>query len=122
LGPFDGTIEAVNGTFPIPNIGWVYKTEIPELTLGLGVNSVAGFKTILPADPNNLALAPALIGLGQLNSQAQFLQLAPGIAYSFDDQSLVAVGPTIVTGKLQLDPSVFASQNGICESAFVVST
>jgi long-chain fatty acid transport protein len=111
LGPFDGSTDAVNGTFPVPNIGWVYKTEVPELTLGLGVNAVAGFKTNLPADPNNLALAPAPVGLGQVYSQAQFLQLAPVIAYSLSDKLSVAVGPTIVTGELQLDPFVFASPN-----------
>ncbi len=110
-GPFNGETESNNGSFPIPNVGWIYKTQIPELTLGLGVNAVAGFKTNLPADPTNLALAPAPVGLGQVNSQSQFLQVSPVISYSVNDQLSVAVGPTIVTGELQLDPFVLNRPN-----------
>lgn len=110
-GPFSGVTESNNGTFPIPNVGWVYKTGIPEVTLGVGVNAVGGFKTNLPADPTNLALAPAPIGLGQVNSQAQFMQLAPVISYAVTDNLSVAAGPTLVTGELQLDPFVLDGAN-----------
>jgi long-chain fatty acid transport protein len=111
LGPFQGETDSNNGTFPIPNIGWVYKSGIPNVTLGLGVNAVGGFKTNLPADPTNLALAPSPVGLGAVNSQAQFLQLAPVLSYAVTDRLSIAAGPTIVTGELQLDPFVLASPN-----------
>ncbi len=111
LGPFTGSTDSDNGTFPIPNIGWVYKTGIPSVTLGVGLNAVSGFKTNLPADPNNLALAPAPNGLGSVNSEAQFFQIAPVLSYAVNDRLSVAVGPTITTGQVQIDPFVFASAN-----------
>ncbi len=111
LGPFYGETDSNNGTFPIPNVAWVYKSGIPNVTLGLGVNAVAGFKTNLPADPNNLALAPSPVGLGAVNSQAQFLQLAPVVSYAVTDRLSIAAGPTVVTGELQLDPFVLDSAN-----------
>ncbi len=111
LGPFNGSTDSDNGTFPIPNVGWVYKTSLPQVTLGLGVNAVGGFKTNLPSDPTNLALAPPPIGLGQVSSQAQFMQLAPVLSYAVSDQLAISAGPTITTGEVQIDPFVFSSPN-----------
>jgi long-chain fatty acid transport protein len=112
LGPFNGDTDSNNGSFPIPNVAWVYKSGIPNITLGLGVNAVAGFKSNFPADPTNLALAPAPTGLGSVNAQAQFLQLAPVVSYAVTDRLSVAAGPTIVTGELVVDPFVLGSANG----------
>ncbi len=109
IGGVGGSTEADAGTFPIPNIGWVHHTENPLVTVGLGVNAVAGFGTNLPVDPTNPALAPT--GLGGVNSNALFLQLAPIISLALQDNLSIAVGPTITTGRIGLDPFVFASAN-----------
>ncbi len=111
LGPFSGDTDANNGPFPIPNVAWVYKSGIPNVTLGLGVNAVAGFKSNFPADPTNLALAPPPVGLGAVNAQAQFLQLAPVVSYAVTDRLSVAAGPTLVTGELVVNPFVLDSAN-----------
>lgn len=119
FGPFSGETKSDNGAFPIPNFGWVHKTSNPYLTIGLGVNSVAGFKTNLPADPTNLILAPQPVGMGLVSSEASFLQFAPVGAWQLTDSVSVAVGPTITTGQLGVQPFVFSEPNagGIYPSA-----
>ncbi|MFO0012175.1 MAG: OmpP1/FadL family transporter [Planctomycetota bacterium] len=111
IGPFFGETDSNNGTFPVPNVAWTYKSGIPNVTLGLGVNAIAGFKSNFPASQTNLALAPPPLGLGSVNAQAQFLQLAPVVSYAVTDQLSVAAGPTLVTGELVVDPFVLDSAN-----------
>lgn len=111
FGPFSGSTDAESGVVPIPNVGWVHKTKNPALTLGLGVNAIAGFKTNLRADPANPVLAPAPIGLGRVSSEASFLQLAPVASLALSDVLSVAAGPTITTGQLSVEPFVFDSPN-----------
>ena len=111
LGAFSGSTEADNGAFPIPNIGFVKHTRIEGVTFGLGVNAVAGFGTNLPSDPTNPILAPAPIGLGKVNSNALFLQLAPVVSVAVAENWSVAAGPTITTGRVTLEPFVFNSAN-----------
>ena len=111
LGPFSGSTEADNGAFPIPNIGWVHHTQNEAVTLGLGVNAIAGFGTNLPSDPTNPILAPAPLGLGQVNSNALVLQLAPVVSVELTEHWSVAVGPTITSGRVTLEPFVLDSAN-----------
>ncbi len=110
-GPFAGETKSDTGAFPIPNFGWVHKTNNPYVTLGLGINSVAGFKTNLNSDPTNLILAPPPVGLGLVSSEASFLQFAPVAALQLTDTLSVAVGPTITTGQLAVQPFVFSEPN-----------
>lgn len=111
IGPFSGSTEADCGVFPIPNIGWIHHTQNPALTLGFGVNTVAGFGTNLPADPNNPVLAPAPSGLGKITSNALFLQLAPVVSWALRDNFSIAAGPTITTARVDLEPFVLDSAN-----------
>ncbi len=111
FGPFQGETQGEAGVFPIPNVGWVHKCQNPNLTIGLGVNGVAGFKTNLNADPTNPILAPQPIGLGRVSSEASFMQLAPVLALQLTDTVSVAVGPTITTGQLGVEPFVFNDRN-----------
>jgi long-chain fatty acid transport protein len=102
---FDTQTLSSTGTVPVPNISWVYKTAVPEVTLGLGVNTVAGFKTSLPFNPDSAIEFP------QVFAQAQFFQIAPIVSYAVNDQLSIAAGPTIVTGTVQVDPFLFAPPN-----------
>lgn len=111
VGAFSGATEADAGAFPIPNIGWVHRSDHEALTFGLGVNAIAGFGTNLPADPSNPILAPAPNGLGQIASNALFLQLAPVVSVALQDNFSVAAGPTITTGRVTLEPFVLNGAN-----------
>lgn len=110
-GPFSGSTDAEAGAFPIPNVGWVHHLEGSPLSLGLGLNAVAGFKTNLLADPSNPVLAPSPTGLGRVSSEASFLQLAPVVSLAVRDNLSVAAGPTITTGQLGVEPFVFDAPN-----------
>lgn len=121
FGPFAGTTEAEPGVVPLPSIGWVHHTANPAITVGLGVSGVAGFKTNLGPDPTNPVLAPpALGGLGQVSSEACFMQITPAISVALTDSLSVGVGPVIALGKIGLDPFVFNSPNanGVYPSAW----
>ncbi len=111
-GPFQGETRGDSGPFPIPNFGWVHATQHPALTVGLGVNSVAGFKTNLPADPTNLVLAPAPVGLGAISSEASFIQITPVVSYAVTDRLSIGAGPSLTLGQLSVSPFVFGAANG----------
>ncbi|MCR9294809.1 MAG: outer membrane protein transport protein [bacterium] len=112
VGGFSGSTEADNGAFPVPNFAWVHKTENEAVTLGFALNTVAGFGTNLPADATNPVLAPpAFGGLGNVASNAQFLQLAPVVSLALTDQLSVAAGPTLTTARIAVEPFVFGSAN-----------
>ncbi len=112
IGGVGGSTEADAGIFPLPNIGWVHHLENRKLTVGMGINAVAGFGTNLPVDPTNPALAPpAAGGLGRVSSNASFLQIAPVLSYAVQDNFSVAAGPTITTGRVGLNPFVVDSAN-----------
>jgi len=112
FGVLSGSTEGDPGSFPVPNFGWVHQTAAPKWTVGLGVNSVAGFKTGLPADPTNPVLAPQPTGLGKVSSEASFLHISPVVSYAATDRLSLAVGPLIGVGQVGLEPFVFDSANG----------
>ncbi|WDQ15083.1 OmpP1/FadL family transporter [Rhodopirellula sp. P2] len=112
VGATTGTTDAEPGSFPVPNFAWTHRLQDPRFTFGLGVNSVAGFKTNLPADPTNPVLAPQPTGLGQITSEASFLQIAPVLSMAMTERLSVAAGPLITTGQVGIEPFVFDSVNG----------
>lgn len=111
VGPFSGTTKSENGFFPVPNIAWVHKTSNPAVTFGLGMNAIAGFKTNLRSSSTNPVLLPPPAGLGLVSSEASFLQIAPVLSVAMSDKLSVAVGPTITTGEVGVQPFVFAAPN-----------
>jgi len=112
VGPFSGSTEAEPGTFPVPNVGWVYHLQgHPAVTFGIGVNAVAGFKTNLPVDPTNPILAPAPVGLGRVSSEATFLQITPVFSFAVSDQLSIAAGPIVTTAQVAVEPFIFDSAN-----------
>ncbi|XZE44131.1 OmpP1/FadL family transporter [Pirellulaceae bacterium SH467] len=111
FGPFSGQTEGDAGTFPIPNFGWVHRNGDSPITIGLGVNSIAGFKTTLPIDPTNPVLSPQPLGLGAVSSEASFLQISPVVSYAINEQFCIAAGPNLALGQLGVEPFVFTSAN-----------
>lgn len=112
VGAASGATDADPGVLPIPNIGWVQHLGDSRWTFGLGINSVAGFKTNVAPDPSNPVLAPPSYGgLGGVSSEATFLQIAPTLSYALTERMSVAVGPTITTGQIALDPFIVDSAN-----------
>ncbi|MFK7737185.1 MAG: outer membrane protein transport protein, partial [Pirellulaceae bacterium] len=63
IGGFSGSSTADIGALPIPNVGVVHKTSNERLTLGAGLNAVAGLGTNFAASTTNPILAPAPTGL-----------------------------------------------------------
>lgn len=111
FGPFSGSTSGDAGTIPIPNFGWVHRRSDSAVTIGLGVNSVAGFKTTLPVDPTNPVLSPQPMGLGAVSSEASFLQISPVLSYAISDCLSIAAGPNISLGQIGVEPFVFNSLN-----------
>lgn len=110
-----GETASQSGATPLPNLAWVHKTPDPNLTIGFGVLSVAGFTTNYPADPSNPIFAPQRSagtfpfgGFGRVFSEAAFIDMAPTIAYAVNDQVSFGVSPVITMGKLEVEPMVFA--------------
>ncbi len=87
------------GVSAIPSIGWVHHIDDTPLTIGLGVAAIAGFKNNLPNDPSN-----PLLAAGPAFASAEFLQIAPTLAYAVSDRLSIGVAPTITTATLQLNP------------------
>jgi long-chain fatty acid transport protein len=111
VGPFSGSTDAENGFFPIPNVGWVHHIPDSNLTFGLGLNSVAGFKTNLPSSLTNPVLMPQPLGLGRVSSEATFFQIDPMLSYRVTDQLSLGVGPTITMAQVGFEPFVFDAPN-----------
>ncbi len=111
VGGLSGSTDADPGTFPVPNFGWVYRTENPALTFGLSVNAVAGLKTSLMTDPTNPVLAPQPFGLGRVSSEATFLQINPVMSLAVSDRLSVAAGPVITSAQVGIEPFVFDAAN-----------
>jgi long-chain fatty acid transport protein len=111
IGGVTGTTEAETGVVPVPNLGWAYRIPDSFITLGVGVNAVAGFKTNLPADPTNPVLAPPPAGLGRVSSEAAFCQVTPVVSVAVTDNLSIAAGPVITLGQIALEPFVFDTPN-----------
>jgi long-chain fatty acid transport protein len=110
-----GSTGAEPGVTPIPNIGWVHHTSDPDITIGLGLFGVAGFKTNYPSSSTNPILTPQSNtpgfpgGFGRINSEAQFLQLVPAVSMRLTERLSFGFGPTVTLGSIMADPFVFTA-------------
>jgi long-chain fatty acid transport protein len=111
VGPVSGSTSAKPGPVLIPNVGWVHRTSNPNISLGLGILSVAGFKTNYPASYTNPILTPQPTGVGRLYSEAQFAQLTPVISLRLSERVAVAAGPMVTVGTVVADPLLFVAPN-----------
>lgn len=110
-----GSTSAEPGVTPLVNIGWVHRPEDSDLILGVGVFSAGGFRTNFPASLTNPVFLPqsnaagAPGGLGQVYTQASFVQFVPTAALQVTDQISVGISPTVTIGDITADPFVFDS-------------
>lgn len=91
-----GTVAGEAGVAPIPSVGWVHHLEDTNVTIGLGLYAIAGFR-------NNLPPSPALGGAAAF-ADAEFMQLAPTISFALSDRLSFGIAPTITTGKVTFNP------------------
>jgi long-chain fatty acid transport protein len=112
-----GSTGAEPGVSPIPNIGWVHKTQNEGLTFGLGLQTVAGYYANTPADSSNPVLdappagfaSPA--GLGRFAGQAIYLQMAPVVSYAVSERLSFAAGPVVTLGNVSSNVNYFSTPN-----------
>ena len=110
-GPSAGATQGTPGWTLIPNIGWIHRGADSKLAFGLGIHSVAGFKTNYPSSFTNPILTPQPNGVGRLYSEAQFAQISPAVSYQLTDRLAVAVGPMVTLGAVVADPLLFIAPN-----------
>ena len=107
-----GSSSAEPGALPLPQIGWVHKIPNSRFTFGLGVIAAAGVKTNYPASATNPLFLPQSNqpgvpgGLGQIYTDAQFLQVLPSISYIVNDRLSFGFGPTLTLGQVVVDPFI----------------
>lgn len=108
-----GSSAAEPGVTPLVNIGWIHRPEDSSVTYGFGLFSAAGFRTNFPASVSNPVFTPQSNapgvpgGLGQVYTEAAFIQLIPTAAWQITDTVSVGIGPTLTIGDLLIDPFVF---------------
>ncbi|GAB5444215.1 MAG: outer membrane protein transport protein [Fuerstiella sp.] len=108
-----GTSAAEPGISPLINFGWVHHPENSDLTFGVGLFSAAGFRTNFPASTTNPVFTPQSNapgvpgGLGQVYTEAAFLQFVPTVAWQMNDRWSFGFGPTVTIGDVIVDPFVF---------------
>lgn len=110
-----GSSQAEPGITPLVNLGWVHRPENSSVTYGVGLFSIAGFRTNFPASVSNPVFTPQSNtagvpgGLGQVYTEAGFIQLIPTISLQATDTVSIGFGPTVTVGDLIVDPFVFDS-------------
>jgi len=114
-GAFSGSTEGNPGVTAMPYLGWVYKTRDPRLTVGFSLAPIGGAKTNYPSSATNPYFLPqpntvgSVGGIGQLYTEAQFLQMAPSISYRLNERFSIGLAPTLVLGQVIADPYLFAA-------------
>ncbi len=99
IGGATNATSGDGGFSPIPTVGWVHHIDDSPLTIGLGVNAIAGFKNNQPADASN-----PLLAAGPAFASAEFLQIVPTLACRLTDRLSVGIAPTVTLANLTLDP------------------
>ncbi len=87
------------GVAIVPSVGWVDHLEGTNLTIGMGVYGVAGFRNNMPADPNNPLLAS-----GPVFADTEMMQIVPTISYRLNDNWSIGIAPTLSAARMQFDP------------------
>lgn len=112
-----GSSAAEPGVTPLINVGWIHRPEDSSVTYGFGLFSAAGFRTNFPASTTNPVFTPQSNtagvpgGLGQVYTEAAFIQLIPTASWQVTDTVSVGFGPTLTIGELIIDPFVFDAPN-----------
>jgi len=102
-----GSTQADPGVTPLLNVGWIHRPQDSDFTFGFGIFSAAGFRTNFPASLTNPVFVPQSNsvgvpgGLGQVYTQAAFMQLIPTVSWQMTDTVSVGIGPTITLGDVR---------------------
>lgn len=110
--PLSGNTDSNSGTFAIPTIGFVYRPQNEDWSVGLGVFGIGGFGTNYAGSLTNPVLTapiPVGVGLGPLYSKLQLIQIAPTFAYQLTDNLSFGIAPTVTLADLTLNPQFLAS-------------
>lgn len=99
IGGISNTTTGDAGISNIPAVGWVQKVENTDLTIGLGVYGIAGFRNAMPAN-----LSDPILANGPLYADAEVMQLAPTLSCALSDQLSLGFAPTITSARIMLDP------------------
>lgn len=105
--PPPGTNLSDTGLASIPTIALVHRIEDTRATLGLGLYAVGGGSANFPTERRERPLSD---NTNQYAS-ASFLQIAPMLSVDVTDKLAVALGPTIDSAILGLDPLFIAPRN-----------
>jgi long-chain fatty acid transport protein len=115
FGALSGSSDGNAGFASLPYVGWVQKLPDPRWTMGLGIVAAAGIKTNYAASTTNPLFFPQSNapgfpgGLGQLYSEAEFMQILPSLSYAVNERLAIAVTPTVSVGQVIVDPLLFAA-------------
>ena len=111
-GLASGSSKSDAGSTALPSFGFVFRHEGSALTYSLGVAPVAGFGVNYAASGDNPIFLPqsnapgAPGGFGRVFTRASFLQIAPSVTLAVNEKLSVAIGPTITTGEVVIDPMI----------------
>ncbi|PQO39710.1 hydrocarbon degradation protein [Bremerella cremea] len=93
------TTSGEPGVAIVPSVGWVDHLEGTNLTIGMGVYGVAGFRNNMPADASNPLLASSPVF-----ADTEMMQITPTVSYRINDNWSIGVSPTISAARMQFDP------------------
>lgn len=102
-----GADSSEPGVSPIPTMAVVYKPQGSQFTYGLGIFGIAGFSANYPVSTTNPILspqAPAGIGLGRIQTNAEVYQIVPTVAMQVTDQLSIGIAPTVTLARLFATP------------------
>src|SRR5207248_7195529 len=109
--PLAGSSSSDSGVFPLPSFGLVYRPEDSPWTFGAGLFAVGGFGVNFAADRFNPVLTPQPprgLGLGNLYTLYQVIQMTPAVAYRLTESLSAGVALTGDLAGLSVDPFVLA--------------
>ncbi len=109
VGPFTGSSRSESGACPIPTMALVLKGQDPRITYGIGVFGIAGFKLNYDASLTNpLHMPQGSLGqlptFGRVNTETEFFQIVPTVAYTINDCWSIGAAPTMTIGRLGIEP------------------
>jgi long-chain fatty acid transport protein len=109
VGPFSGSSRSESGVCPIPTMSLVLKGQNPRITYGIGAFAIAGYRLNYDASTTNPVLMPqgslgALPTFGRVNTESEFFQIVPTIAYTVNDSWSIGFAPTMTIARLGIEP------------------
>ncbi|MHB0960539.1 MAG: OmpP1/FadL family transporter [Pirellulaceae bacterium] len=102
------------GVSPVPNIGYVERSDGSPWTFGLGVFGIGGFRTNYSSSLTNPVLTPAPpagFGAGRISAEADLVQILPTASYALSDQLSVGFAPSLTLARLSAESLIFAAPN-----------